>query len=79
MIQEIAYQNNLKEFKLSDQQRRKKVLDNYFKNGNIITMFPSKYKMEKNIKNINYEMEKASQEFSKLFNYEKWFFCNAYE
>lgn len=71
LIQEIAYQNNLKEFKLSDQQRRKKVLDNYFKNGNIITMFPSKYKMEKNIKNINYEMEKASQEFSKLFNYEK--------
>lgn len=31
--------------------------------------FPSKYRMEKAIKNINYEMEKASQEFSKLFNY----------
>jgi hypothetical protein len=27
-------------------------------------MVPSKYKMEKAIKNINYEMEKASQEFS---------------
>ncbi len=34
-------------------------------------MFPNKYKMEKAIKNINYEMEKASQEFSKLFDYEK--------
>lgn len=71
LIQEIAYQNNLKEVKLNDQQRRKKVLDNYFKNGNTINMFPSKYKMEKAIKNINYEMEKASQEFSKLFDYEK--------
>ena len=71
LIQEIAYQNNLKETKLNDKQRRKKVLDNYFKNGNTINMFPSKYKMEKAIKNINYEMEKASQEFSKLFSYEK--------
>ena len=71
LIQEIAYQNSLKEFKLNDQQRRKKVLDNYFKNGNTINMFPNKYKMEKAIKNINYEMEKASQEFSKLFDHEK--------
>ena len=31
--------------------------------------FPSKYKMEKAIKNINYEMNKATEEFSKLFNY----------
>lgn len=71
LIQEIAYQNNLKEVKQNNQQIRKKVLDNYFKNGNTINMFPSKYKMEKAIKNINYEMEKASQEFSKLFDYEK--------
>ncbi len=71
LIQEIAYQNNLKEIKLNNQQIRKKVLDNYFKNGSTINMFPSKYKMEKAIKNINYEMEKASQEFSKLFDYEK--------
>ena len=35
-----------------------------------IIIFPSKHKIEKAIKNINYEMEKASQEFSKLFNYD---------
>lgn len=46
--------------RLNNQQRRKKVLDNYFKNGNTINMFLGKYKMEK-----------ASQEFSKLFDYEK--------
>ena len=27
--------------------------------------------MEKALKNINYEMEKASQEFSKLFDYDE--------
>ena len=40
-----------------------------------MTKFPGKHKMEKALKNINYEMEKASQEFSKLFNYDvkdKW-------
>lgn len=71
LIQEVAYQNSLKDIKLNSKERRKKVLDNYFKNANTINMFPSKYKMEKAIKNINYEMEKASQEFSKLFDYEK--------
>lgn len=71
LIQEVAYQNSLRDIKLNSKERRKKVLDNYFKNANTINMFPSKYKMEKAIKNINYEMEKASQEFSKLFDYEK--------
>lgn len=71
LIQEVAYLNSLRDIKLNSKERRKKVLDNYFKNSNTINMFPSKYKMEKAIKNINYEMEKASQEFSKLFDYEK--------
>lgn len=70
LIQEIAYQNNLKDYKMNDKERRKRVLDNYFKGSNSLSMFPSKTKMEKAIKNINYEMEKASQEFSKLFNYD---------
>ena len=48
---------------------KNKRLDNYFKGNSSITKFPSKHKMEKALKNINYEMEKASQEFSKLFNY----------
>lgn len=71
LIQEVAYLNSLRDIKLNSKERRKKVLDNYFKNSNTINMFLSKYKMEKAIKNINYEMEKASQEFSKLFDYEK--------
>ena len=69
LIQEIAYQN-IKKNVYSDKKRRKVVLDNYFKNSDITLKFPSKYKLEKALKNINYEMEKASQEFSKLFNYE---------
>ena len=69
LIQEIAYQNSKNNI-YNDKERRKKVLDNYFKNIDINFKFPSKYKLEKALKNINYEMEKASQEFSKLFNYE---------
>ena len=69
LIQEIAYQNSRRN-KYTDKQRRKLVLDNYFK-GNNTTKFPSKHQMEKALKNINYEMEKASQEFSKLFNYDE--------
>ena len=71
LIQEISYQNELKNNKLSDKERRKSILDNYFKGSNSISKFPSKSKMEKALKNINYEMEKASQEFSKLFEYTK--------
>lgn len=69
LIQEIAYQNSKKN-KYNDKQRRKLVLDNYFKGNSSISKFPSKHQMEKALKNINYEMEKASQEFSKLFNYD---------
>ena len=69
LIQEVAFQNSRKE-KYNDKQRRRFVLDNYFKGNSYISKFPSKHKMEKALKNINYEMEKASQEFSKLFNYE---------
>lgn len=68
LIQEIAYQNS-KNKNRTDKERRKQVLDNYFKESNNKLKFPSKYKMEKAFKNINYDMEKASEEFSKLFNY----------
>ncbi len=70
LIQEIAYQNS-KRSNYSDKERRKFILDNYFKGNSNISKFPSKHKMEKALKNINYEMEKASQEFSKLFNYDE--------
>lgn len=69
LIQEVAYQNS-KRNKYNDKQRRKLVLDNYFKGNSSVSKFPSKHQMEKALKNINYEMEKASQEFSKLFNYD---------
>lgn len=69
LIQEVAYQNS-KRNKYNDKQRRKLVLDNYFKGNSSISKFPSKHQLEKALKNINYEMEKASQEFSKLFNYD---------
>ncbi len=68
LIQEVAYQNSKRENR-TDKERRKQVLDNYFKGSNNMLKFPSKYKMEKAIKNINYEMNKATEEFSKLFNY----------
>ena len=70
LIQEIAYQNS-KRSNYSDKERRKLILDNYFKGNSNISKFPSKHKMEKALKNINYEMEQASQEFSKLFNYDE--------
>ena len=69
LIQEIAYQNRSKDI-FNDKQRRKHILCNYFKGTNSMTKFPNKYKMEKALKNINYEMEKASQEFSNLFYYD---------
>ena len=71
LIQEIAFQNS-KRLKLTDKERRKMILDNYFRGNDIGVKFPSKAKMEKALKNINYEMEKASQEFSKLFNYNEY-------
>ena len=70
LIQEVAYQNCRKNT-YNDKQRKKCVLDNYFRGSNITSKFPSKHQMEKALKNINYEMEKASQEFSKLFNYDE--------
>ncbi len=70
LIQEVVYLNSRKHKNISDKRKRKNILDNYFKSNNIIDMFPNKIKLEKAIKNINYEMEKASQEFSKLFQYE---------
>lgn len=70
IIQELAYQNSLKENSLSDKQRRKQILNNYFKGNDIKSKFPSKYKLESAIKKINKEMENSADKFSELFNYE---------
>jgi len=66
IIQELAYQN--KKNKMSDLERRTKVLQNYFRGNDISTKLPSKYKMEKAIRNINNEMEQSAQKFSELFS-----------
>lgn len=70
LIQEVIYLNSREHNNITDKEKRKNILDNYFKSSNFIDMFPNKMKLEKAIKNINYEMEKASQEFSKLFQYD---------
>lgn len=69
LIQEIAFQNSKKKY-LNDKDMRKHILDNYFKYNDKISKFPCKSEMEKAFKNINYKLEQASQEFSKLFNYD---------
>ena len=55
LIQEIAYQNSLCDEILNDKQRRKNVLINYFKYNDLKTQFPSKHKMESELKKINYD------------------------
>ena len=71
LIQEIVYLNHKYKGNNSDKQIRKEVLENYFKGSTNATKFPNKYMLEKAIKNINYEMDRATEEFNKLFDYEK--------
>lgn len=68
LIQEIVYQNANNEI-LSDKDRRKRILNNYFFGKNINSKFPNKYKIESAIKKINYEMEQSAEMFSELFDY----------
>ncbi len=69
LIQEIVYLNHKYKENNSDKHIRKEVLENYFKGSTNATKFPNKYMLEKAIKNINYEMDRATEEFNKLFNY----------
>ena len=73
LIQEIAYMNNKEADVITDKERRKIILDNYFKGNNIRAKFTSKSQMEKALKNINYEMQKSAEKFSELFNYDNNF------
>ncbi len=70
LIQEIAYQNIKENIYDNDNKRRKQVLLNYFQNIDISSKFPSKYKMESALKKINLEMDQATEQFSKLFEYD---------
>lgn len=69
VIQELAYQNNKDIIYKNNKDIRKQILHNYLVND-ISNKQPNKYRIEKSIKKLNYEMENASQEFSKLFNVE---------
>lgn len=70
LIQELAHLNNNQNTSVSDKERRKKVLDNYFKGNSKSSKFYAKTQMEKALKNINYEMQKSADKFSELFNYD---------
>lgn len=69
LIQEVSYLNSLGNRKLDNKAIKEKVLKNYLKGSSNSLKFPSKYKLESNLKRLNYEMEQAAQEFSKLFDY----------
>ena len=70
LIQELAYLNNNQNTSVGDKERRKKVLDNYFKGNSKSSKFYAKTQMEKALKNINYEMQKSADKFSELFKYD---------
>ena len=67
IIQEII----LKHYLDNKKQTRKDILKTYFTNTNSKQKFKNKQEIENAIRNINDEMEKASEEFSKLFDYGK--------
>ena len=57
-------------YKRTHKQSKSDILINYLKNTNERLQFKNKYKIEESIKNLNYEMEEAVSEFSKLFQNE---------
>ena len=66
LIQEIILKHYLKNKK----QNKSDILKNYLSKNSARQRFKNKYEIENAIKNINYEMEEATKEFSKLFNNE---------
>ena len=66
LIQEIILKHYLKNKK----QNKYNILKNYLSKNSARQRFKNKYEIENAIRNINYEMEEATKEFSKLFNNE---------
>lgn len=66
LIQEIILKHYLKNKK----QNKYDILNNYLSKSTARQRFKNKYEIENAIRNINYEMEEATKEFSKLFNNE---------
>jgi len=66
LIQEIILKHYLKNKK----QNKYDILKNYLSKSTVRQRFKNKYEIENAIRNINYEMEEATKEFSKLFNNE---------
>jgi len=63
---EIIQEAVLKTYNNCNIKNRYYILLNYLQTNNLIT----KNELERNLKNINYEMNIAANEFNKLFNYE---------
>ena len=66
----------LKTIVLIEYQKKKdkskyRVLNNYFKNNNPKLKYQNKYEIINAIKSINKELEKAEEDFSKLFEKDK--------
>lgn len=57
----------LKLYNKNKEQSKKDILKNYLSLNDKKKKFRNKYNIEQAIKNINYEMEEAQREFSKLF------------
>lgn len=66
LIQEIILKHYLKNKK----QNKYDILKNYLSKNSARQRFKNKHEIENAIRNINYEMEEATKEFSKLFNNE---------
>lgn len=68
--EDVIQEAVMKLYKKKKNNSRTNILLNYLANNSNKLKFPSKYKIEQSIKNINIEMEEAINEFSKLFQSE---------
>lgn len=69
LIHEIVY----KEYKKMNTKTKKKILINFLSNANNSLRFQNQYQIKQAVKNINDELEKAEEEFAKLFQEDKEF------
>lgn len=71
LLQEVAYQNAKK---LSQENIKVQILDNYFYNSDMKNRYKYNYEMKRAVKHINDEMEQSIKDFHELFEdntYEK--------
>ena len=69
LLHEIVY----KEYKKMNTKTKKKILINFLSNANNSLRFQNQYQIKQAVRNINDELEKAEEEFAKLFQEDKEF------